>query len=144
MKKRLKLLLGAAVILAAMVYLIAEGLREAVVYFVTPSELKEKGPSVYGKPLRLGGMVVEGSLKWEPKMLRLSFTLSDGKEQVAVLHKGTPPDLFGEGRYTPEGLFKANLIMAKHAEEYKPPKEGTKAKYQELFKTLLTPEASPR
>lgn len=151
MKKKLKLLMGAAVIVVAMVYLVAEGLREAAVYFVTPSELKAKGPEAFGKPLRLGGMVVEGSLRWEPKTLRLSFELTDGKEKVAVLHKGTPPDLFGEGRgavvegkYTPEGFFKANLIMAKHAEEYKPPKEGAQAEYQELLKTLLTPEAGPQ
>jgi len=143
-RRKLKLLIGAFVILAALAYLVVGGLKEAVVYFVTPTELKAQGPSAYGKPLRLGGMVVNGSVRWEPKTLRLSFDLTDGQERVSVFHKGTPPDLFGEGRgavvegrYTPGGLFHASSIMAKHAEEYKPPKEGAQAGYKELFKTLM-------
>lgn len=64
-----------------------------------------------------------------------------------VLLEGIPPGLFGEGRgavvggrYTPEGLFQAGLIMAKHAEEYKPLEEGKKAEVEELLKTLMKPE----
>jgi len=69
--------------------------------------------------------------------------LTDGKATVAVRHKGTAPDLFGEGRgavvegsWTPEGYFKATLIMAKHSEEYKAPHDQSAAGYHELIKTL--------
>jgi cytochrome c-type biogenesis protein CcmE len=88
-------------------------------------------------------MVVPGSLKWEPRSLELSFTLSDGMATVPVRHKGTPPDLFAEGRgavlegsWTGDGYFKASLIMAKHSEEYKAPHDASRAGYRELFKTL--------
>jgi len=98
---------------------------------------------VPGKAYRLGGMVVPGSLKWEARALDLSFTLSDGTATVPVRHKGTPPDLFAEGRgavvegsWTADGYFKASLIMAKHSEEYKAPHDGAQAGYQELIKTL--------
>jgi len=92
---------------------------------------------------RLGGMVVRGSLRWEPRTLDLAFALSDGKGTVRVRHTGTPPDLFGEGRgavvegaWTPEGYFKATQILAKHSEEYKAPHDGSAPAYQELLKTL--------
>jgi len=146
MKRRTKLLVGGTVILLAIAFLVIGGLKEAVVYFVTPSELQAQGSSAYGKAFRLGGMVAEGSLKWEPKTLQLSFELTDGQAKVLVLHKGTPPDLFGEGRgavvegtYTKEGLFRASMIMAKHSEEYKPPSAETKAEYERLLKTLSKP-----
>lgn len=146
MRRRTKLLIGGAVIGLALIFLVIGGLKESVVYFVTPSELQAQGPSAYGKALRLGGMVAEGSLKWEPKTLQLSFEVTDGQANVPVLHKGTPPDLFGEGRgavvegtYTQEGLFRASLIMAKHSEEYKPPSEETRAEYEKLLKTLSKP-----
>ncbi|MEK7709888.1 MAG: cytochrome c maturation protein CcmE, partial [candidate division NC10 bacterium] len=107
-----------------------------------PSELRAQ--PVAGKAYRLGGMVQPGSLKWEARSLDLSFTLSDGKSSVTVRHKGTPPDLFAEGRgavvegtWTTEGYFKASLIMAKHSEEYKAPHgEQAQAGYKELLKTL--------
>ena len=91
----------------------------------------------------LGGVVARGSLTWEARTLDLSFALSDGKATVPVRHKGTPPDLFGEGRgavvegsWSPEGYFKASLILAKHSEEYKAPHDGGQAGYKELIKTL--------
>ena len=85
-----------------------------------------------------------GSLKWEPKSLDLSFMLTDGKADILVRHKGTPPDLFAEGRgavvegtWNSEGYFKASVIMAKHSEEYKAPHgEDAEAGYKELIKTL--------
>jgi len=121
------------------------GVTQSVVYFVTPSELQ--AAPVAGKAYRLGGMVARGSIKWEPRSLDLSFTLSDGKATVPVRHKGTPPDLFGEGRgaviegsWTPEGYFRATLILAKHSEEYKAPHDQSRAGYQELLRTLTGAE----
>ena len=141
MSRRGKFVAGGLVITAAIAYLIWAGVSQSVVYFVTPSELLA-GP-VPSKTYRLGGLVQPGSLKWEPKSLDLSFAVSDGKASVAVRHKGTPPDLFAEGRgavvegaWTKDGYFKASLIMAKHSEEYKAPHDGAEPGYKELIRTL--------
>ena len=140
--RRKKFLLGGGVILLALGYLIYAGVSQSVVYFVTPSELSAQ--PVSGKAYRLGGLVSRGSLKWEPRSLDLSFTLTDGKANVEVKHKGTPPDLFAEGRgavvegtWNRDGYFNASLIMAKHSEEYTAPHgENAEAGYKELLKTL--------
>jgi cytochrome c-type biogenesis protein CcmE len=141
MRHRAKFIVGGGIIAAALAYMIYTGVTQSAVYFVTPAELR--AAAVPGKAYRLGGMVVPGSLKWEARALDLSFTLSDGAATVPVRHKGTPPDLFGEGRgavvegsWTDQGFFKATLIMAKHSEEYKAPHDGNKAGYEELIKTL--------
>ena len=141
MSRRGKFVVGGLVILVAIAYLIWAGVSQSVVYFVTPSELL--AAPVASKTYRVGGLVLPGSLKWEPKSLDLSFTLSDGKASVSVKHKGAPPDLFAEGRgavvegaWTPEGYFKASLILAKHSEEYKAPHDGAEPGYKELIKSL--------
>jgi cytochrome c-type biogenesis protein CcmE len=141
MTRSRKFIAGGAVIAAALAYMIYAGVTQSAVYFVTPAELR--AAAVPGKAYRLGGMVLPGSLTWEPRSLDLSFTLSDGTAVVPVRHKGTPPDLFGEGRgavvegsWNAEGYFKATLIMAKHSEEYKAPHDASQAGYQELIKTL--------
>jgi cytochrome c-type biogenesis protein CcmE len=144
MSQRGKFLLGGLVIAGAFAYLIFAGLREATLYFVTPSELLAKGPEAQGKAYRVGGVVVAGSLKKSPEAVELSFKLTDGKATIPVIHKGTPPDLFAEGRgavvegtYQKDGTVRSTLIMAKHSEEYRPPKEGeVEAGYKELIKSL--------
>ena len=144
MSRRGKFLAGGLVIGGALGYLIYAGVSQSVVYFVTPSELKAQ--AVPGKAYRLGGLVAPGSLKWEPRSLELSFTLTDGVASVPVSHKGTPPDLFAEGRgavvegtWSSSGYFKAATILAKHSEEYKAPAEGAQAGYQDLLKSLKPP-----
>jgi len=124
--RRLKLLIGAAVIAGCVGYLLYGGIQETIVFFVTPSELHAKGTSAYGKSLRLGGLVKEGSWTKEPGTLFHSFELIDDSSAVKVAFRGIPPDLFGEGRgalvegsYGPDGLFQAKSILAKHSEEYK-------------------------
>jgi cytochrome c-type biogenesis protein CcmE len=141
MNRRAKFVAGGVVIGAVLAYMIYAGVTQSAVYFVTPAELR--AAAVPGKAYRLGGMVVPGSLKWDPHALDLSFTLSDGTATVTVRHTGTPPDLFGEGRgavvegsWSSEGYFRASLIMAKHSEEYKAPHDKNQAGYKELIKTL--------
>jgi cytochrome c-type biogenesis protein CcmE len=138
--KKTKFLIGGGVIVLALAYMIYAGVSQSVVYFVTPSELS--AAPVAGKAYRVGGMVQPGTVKWEAKTLDLTFTLSDGRATVPVRHKGTPPDLFGEGRgavvegsWSPDGYFKANHIMAKHSEEYKAPHDAG-ANHEQLLRTL--------
>lgn len=145
MTRRAKFVGGGVVIAVALGYLIYAGLTQSVVYFVTPSELLA-APSA-GKAYRLGGLVAPGSLQWDPQSLNLAFTLTDGTTTVPVRHKGTPPDLFGEGRgavvegkWTAEGYFRAALIMAKHSEEYRAPGEAHEAGLREMMKSLRKPE----
>lgn len=140
---RLKLLAGGAVIALALGWLIYEGVSQSAVYFVTPSELV--AAPVPGKAYRLGGLVAAGSVRWEPQTVRLTFDVTDGKTTVPVQHRGTPPDLFGEGRgavvegqWTPDGYFRATLIMAKHSEEYEAPHPTREGPGPGMTKTLDT------
>ncbi|HYB72615.1 MAG TPA: cytochrome c maturation protein CcmE [Candidatus Sulfotelmatobacter sp.] len=150
MKGRIKYVVAGAVVLGALGFLILGGFREAVVYFVTPSELSARGASVPGA-LRLGGMVQRGSVHWDPKTLALSFAVTDGKATIAVRHTGAPPDLFGEGRGAvvegqyADGVFQAKQILAKHSEDYHPPaKDATAAQKQDLYKTLEQQKGTAR
>ena len=126
-----RFIIGAVIIVAALSYLIYGGMRQAMVYFSTPSELKNQEGTVQGKFLRVGGMVLTGSLQKNTKALTYRFQLTDGAASIPVYFKGVPPDLFREGtgavvegRFGEDGVFRATTIMAKHAEEYSPPKEG--------------------
>ena len=144
-RRKLKYLLAGGIVVAALVGMIYSGVKESMVYFYTPTELVQKKDSVQGKSLRVGGMVVDGSIRWDPQNLLLTFQLTDGQGTVFVRHKGTAPDLFKEGAgavvegtWTPEGYFRSSNIMAKHSEEYKPPAHPeTLESKKELFKSIL-------
>ena len=141
MTRRRRLVLGAGVIAVALGLLIVTGVRQSVVYFVTPSELmaQDRAP---GRAYRLGGMVVQGSLKQDLAAREQRFLLTDGRASVPVYHRGIPPDLFAEGRGAvvegklgADGTFHASTIMAKHSEEYRPP-DGAVPGHEELLRTL--------
>ena len=143
-----KLVIGGGVIVLALAGLVLTGIRQSVVYFVTPSELRAATGSAAGKAYRVGGMVVTGSLRKDPATLRQEFLLTDGKATVPVRFRGIPPDLFGEGRGAvvegtlgPDGTFQASTIMAKHSEEYKAP-DDAKAGYEELLTTFRGSDAA--
>ena len=131
MNKNRRFLIGGVIILAALSYMIYGGMQEAIVYFVTPTELKANERSSGDKFLRMGGMVVKGSMHKDLKNLTYRFDLTDGGTNFPVFFKGVPPDLFTEGkgavvegRIGKDGVFQATLIMAKHAEEYSPHPSG--------------------
>ena len=134
MKKNKRFLIGGVIILAALAYMIYGGMQEAIVYFVTPSELKANERSSADKFLRMGGMVVKGSMHKDLNNLTYRFDLTDGSATFPVFFKGVPPDLFTEGkgavvegRIGPDGVFQATTIMAKHAEDYSPHTDGAAA-----------------
>jgi len=139
MLRRKRFIVGGLIILAALSYIIYGGMQEAIVYFVTPSELKAKENTSTDKFLRMGGMVVKGSLQKDLKNLTYRFDLTDGSTSFPVFFRGVPPDLFTEGkgavvegRVRADGIFQATIIMAKHAEEYSPHVDG-KDRYPQSF-----------
>ena len=93
MSKPKRFLIGGVIILAALSYMIYGGMQEAIVYFVTPSELKATEQASGDKFLRMGGMVVKGSLKKDLQNLTYHFELTDGTASFPVFFKGVPPDL---------------------------------------------------
>ena len=125
--QRLVLVVLAVVALVGAVLLAMWGLQDRAAYFVTPSDIAA-GKAAPDKAMRLGGMVVKGTLKRDPDGLTVRFTVSDGKSETPVVFRGITPDLFkegngvvAEGRLDPNGLFVADNILAKHDERYMPP-----------------------
>ena len=125
--QRLALIGLAVVALLGAVLLAMWGLRDSAAYFATPSDITA-GKVQSGKPVRLGGLVVKGSLKRDPDGLTVRFMVSDTKAEALVMFRGITPDLFregsgvvAEGRLDASGLFIADNILAKHDERYMPP-----------------------
>lgn len=141
-RKRAALFVAAVVVMAAFGYLLYGGLDKNVVFFLTPQELLAKGANVYDVPVRLGGMVSPGSVKWDAERLDLRFKVSDGVKTVDVVSKGAPPQMFRdgmgvvcEGKFRSDGTFESTNLMIKHSEEYRAPKPGESP--QEMYKSLM-------
>ena len=125
--QRLILVVLAVAALLGAVLLAMWGLQDRAAYFVTPSDIAA-GKVQPDKAMRLGGMVVKGSLKRDPDGLTIRFLVSDTRATTPVVYRGITPDLFregsgvvAEGRLDPNGLFVADTILAKHDERYMPP-----------------------
>ena len=125
--QRLILVALAVTALLGAVLLAMWGLQDRAAYFVTPSDIAA-GKTPPDKAMRLGGMVVKGSLNRDADGVTVRFMVSDTKAETPVVFRGITPDLFkegngvvAEGRLQPDGLFAADNILAKHDERYMPP-----------------------
>ena len=131
--QRLILAILAITALVGAVLLAMWGLQDRAAYFVTPSDIAA-GKAAPDKAMRLGGMVVKGSLRRDADGLTNRFTVTDGTKTTPVMFRGITPDLFregsgvvAEGRLDPSGLFLADNIFAKHDERYMPPQMASEA-----------------
>ena len=125
-RRRLYLLFAAALILAGAVALILNALEDSIVFFLTPTDLKEKSVSA-DRLIRIGGLVEKGSVRKTGGSLVVRFAITDLTNRVEVTYRGILPDLFGEGqgvvaqgRMGPDGVFAAGEVLAKHDETYMP------------------------
>ena len=124
--QRLILALVALVALVGAGLLAASALKDEAAYFYAPGDVKAKGVEP-GKAIRLGGMVVKGSLKRAPDGVTMSFDVTDGNATVPATFSGIAPDLFkegsgvvAEGSFDETGTFIATNLLAKHDERYMP------------------------
>lgn len=126
-KQRLYLALFIAIFSSFAVGLVVYALRGNINLFYPPAEVVA-GNAPVGQPIRVGGMVVAGSLQRSEDSLEVRFQLTDYEASVPVVYTGILPDLFDEGQgavasgvLTDKGLLEATEILAKHDENYMPP-----------------------
>lgn len=143
---RFKWTVGILIIAAAIGLIATTQLSSNVVYFYTPDEAYAKASEISGSTMKVGGMVVPGSVVWKPESLDLGFLISDLKgHEINVSHKGTPPDMFKEGQgVVVEVLLSADgknmssrRLMVKHSEEYKKPGDHAGTPNKELLEKSI-------
>ncbi|MEK9874639.1 MAG: cytochrome c maturation protein CcmE [Pelagibacteraceae bacterium] len=107
------------------VFLILKSLEENVVYFQSPSEIKELS-EIGNKKIRVGGMVKKDSIVINSN--EINFIITDFKNELNVTYSGSIPNLFAEekgvvaeGYIKDRSFFIASKILAKHDENYMPP-----------------------
>ena len=107
------------------IYIILKLLEDDVVYFKSPTEIKQLSGSIT-KKIRVGGMVKKNSISIDEKEIK--FIVTDFKNEIVVSYIGTVPNLFlegkgvvAEGKLQDKNFFIADRILAKHDEKYMPP-----------------------
>ena len=123
-QKRLAVIgvLGGVLVLATTLILFA--LRDQIVFFYSPTEVKTRAVAA-GTPIRLGGLVKDGT--WVKTGDTNDVVVTDGETEISATYVGILPDLFREGQgvvaegsLTPQGTFTASTVLAKHDENYMP------------------------
>jgi cytochrome c-type biogenesis protein CcmE len=125
-KQRRLTIIGCALgVLALAAALVLSALRDSIVFFSTPTMVAEQHIAP-GRRFRLGGLVQPGSLK-RGGNLAITFEVADNNAKLPVAYKGILPDLFREGQgvvaegmLDASGVFKADIVLAKHDETYMP------------------------
>jgi cytochrome c-type biogenesis protein CcmE len=134
------ILVGVAVLgVGVAASLALSALQSNIAYFFSPSQVLA-GENPPDTVFRVGGLVVQNTLKRQEDGLTVRFDVTDNAETVPVSYTGILPDLFGEGqgvvakgRIGADGVFYADEVLAKHDESYMPP---------EVQDTLKTTQAN--
>lgn len=126
-KQRLWVVVSILVFSTAAIGLAAYALRGNINLFYPPVEVAS-GAAPVGTTIRVGGMVVDGSVERSSENLDVRFQVTDYQATVAVVYTGILPDLFAEGegvvasgRLDSSGVLRADEVLAKHDENYMPP-----------------------
>ena len=108
------------------IFMVVKSLEENVVYFKSPTDIKNLNEIKNAQKIRVGGMVKKDSIKINDK--EIFFVITDFKNELLVNFNGSVPNLFEEGKgVVAEGFLKdksflnADKILAKHDENYMPP-----------------------
>jgi cytochrome c-type biogenesis protein CcmE len=124
-RKRLTIIVGLLVAVAAITALVLNAFRSNLVFFYSPTQVAaHEAPE--NRLFRIGGLVLAGSVQREG--VDVQFTVTDLAHTMPVRYRGPLPDLFKEGkgvvaqgRLGTDGVFVAQEVLAKHDENYMPP-----------------------
>ena len=125
-KVRISVLVFFIILAITVAFLILRSLEDNVVYFFSPSEIKNKEDISYNKTIRIGGLVKKNSII--KKNNSINFIITDLSNEIVVYYSGLVPNLFAEekgvvaeGKLQDKNYFIAEKILAKHDENYMPP-----------------------
>ena len=142
--KKLAIIAGGVAGLGLVAALVLNAFQSNLVFFFSPSQVVA-GEAPQGRNFRLGGMVQEGSVKRLPDGLTVEFVVTDTAKTIPVTYKGILPDLFKEGKGVvtegklgPDGVFRADQVLAKHDENYMPPEAAEALKQADKMKSQTT------
>ena len=109
------------------VVLVLTAFQENLVFFFTPTQVANR-EAPQGRSFRIGGLVEAGSVNRQADGVTVRFVVTDTAKSIPVEYRGVLPDLFREGKGVvtqgklgPDGLFRADEVLAKHDENYMPP-----------------------
>ena len=124
-QRRLALIGAGAVVLGISAALVLTALKDSIVFFNSPSDVVEKRVAP-GTRIRIGGLVKPGSVV-RGANFAVRFAVTDGNKDISVAYSGALPDLFREGQgvvaegaIDGAGIFAADMVLAKHDENYMP------------------------
>jgi len=125
-KNRILFLVFVFLISIATIFFIIKSLNKNILYFSSPTEIKQREDIPFGKAMRVGGMVKKDSINIDQKDIQ--FIITDFKNEILISYSGTVPNLFAEekgvvaeGKLRDKNFFIADRILAKHDENYMPP-----------------------
>ena len=138
-------LAGAGILIAAALTL--QAFKENMMFYIEISEVAN-GNYPQDRNFRVGGLVVDGSVKRQTGELEVEFAVSDLENELVITYDGILPDLFREGqgiiahgRMGDNGTFTADEVLAKHDENYMPPEVAeTLAKHAAAQEAALEAE----
>jgi len=131
--KRIALIAAGLAALGIALALILQAFQSNLVFFFTPTQVAaHEVPQ--GRSFRIGGLVEQGSVQRQPDGVTVRFVVTDTAKSVPVVYSGILPDLFREGKGVvaqgklgADGVFNAAEVLAKHDENYMPPKRPTRS-----------------
>ena len=133
MLRQRRFIVGAALIGAAVSYLVYAGIRTTSMYYFELDEFLAQREAHVGEALRVKGWVRHGSVRWDARTSDLAFELArqDDTRPVRVAYHGILPDMFSEGREVviegryQGGALAARQIMTSCPSKYEPQKQGS-------------------
>lgn len=142
-RRKLTVIIGVLLLVALAASLVLYALRQNISLFYTPSQIKTGTvPTLHS--IRVGGVVVKGSIQRAPDSLNVQFKLTDYAQTISVHYQGVLPDLFrdeqgviAQGSLQEDLVFQATQVLAKHDENYMPPevKASLQPKLMEKIKS---------
>ncbi len=120
---RMKFLIGAAIILVVIGWLIFSNVQGSTAYYLTVQEVTAQAPS--DRMVRVSGVVVGDTISWDSQRMTLEFEIADEGGSLPITYRGIRPDMFQdgvqvvvEGKYAASGVFEATNLLLKCPSKY--------------------------
>lgn len=121
---RKRYIIGGGILLVAVIYLIYLSFGSSVSYYVTVSEFFNRGTELYDTNIRVAGEIT-APVDWDAGELNLTFTITEGGDDMVVVYHGAKPagfkegtDILVEGKYRSDGIFQASQLILKCPSKY--------------------------